>query len=522
MRRWLVGLIALAALASPAAVSPALAQGAGFQVTAQDANMVEIRFHGVPLRGVHADDSQNALSLDFQQPVESGLFERLAGQLPQWVSMSYANFDNGIIRSPRPVTFLTRSEPDGFSLRIVARGAPGVSGGPAPQPQPQPMAPPPPMRGAYGPPPSYPPQQQAYIPPAMQAGFHTYGEYQVLRNYEAQELAVRRGDPMWSYAYGRAAMQGDSGIALRNETNWFHGGDLMLNTGLDGKFSFAPGIALIGGVTWTHVEGNNVRLADGSITGTTRQDVVTGDPGFAFELGRDTELKLQAALGNGVTGGKFTLYSGSPLAYAYLAVNYHNPLLDTPAQVAWRADKDDVTAGWSQLLGWGFSGSLAGHYSQYGVHGDASVARTAGWDGNLRWQTDVYDGLLMGLAYDGHGEYRTDFDTRAGAAPTPFVPLGIRNIENHAVTANLSSMFFGGLWFDAYAGYVMDRYASDGLLAGADLHYTPAPGVDLALGIRHSAVSYIQGESGRQTTAGINLNLGLGAPPQPSWMANQL
>ena len=38
--------------------------------------------------------------------------------------MAFANFDNGIIRGPRPVTFLTRAETDGFSLRIVPRGAP--------------------------------------------------------------------------------------------------------------------------------------------------------------------------------------------------------------------------------------------------------------------------------------------------------------------------------------------------------------------------------------------------------------
>ena len=28
----------------------------------------------------------------------------------------------------------------------------------------------------------------------------------------------------------------------------------------------------------------------------------------------------------------------------------------------------------------GVWGSLAGHYTRYGVHGDADVARTAGWD----------------------------------------------------------------------------------------------------------------------------------------------
>ena len=67
---------------------------------------------------------------------------------------------------------------------------------------------------------------------------------------------------------------------------------------------------------------------------------------------------------------------------------------------------------------------------------------------------------------------------------------------------------------------MVDRFAADGLLAGMDLHYTPADGFDLALGVRQSAVSYTQGERGNQLTAGLNLTVGMGAPPQPSWMQN--
>ena len=140
------------------------------------------------------------------------------------------------------------------------------------------------------------------------------------------------------------------------------------------------------------------------------------------------------------------------------------------------------------------------------MHGDADVARTAGWDGNVRWNTPIWGGLLAGISFDGHGEYLTTNDTRAGQAPTPFVPLAIRNMENHAVTLNLSSDLGNGFWFAAYAGYVVDRFASDGL--------------DLALGVRQSAVSYTQGERGNQLTAGLNLTVGMGAPPQPSWMQN--
>jgi hypothetical protein len=114
------GLLVLGLL-MPAA--PAQAQdGPGYEVVSSGPDGLEIRFHGLAMRSVHADDDQNALAIDFLQPVDGALFDRLPGELPQWISMAYANFDNGVIRSPRPVTFLARPLGDGFSLRIMARG----------------------------------------------------------------------------------------------------------------------------------------------------------------------------------------------------------------------------------------------------------------------------------------------------------------------------------------------------------------------------------------------------------------
>jgi hypothetical protein len=511
------GFAALAVFAALVTAGPAMAQGPGFQVVSNDPNGVEIRFHGVALRGVHADDSQNALAIDFQQPVDGGMFDQLPQAAPQWIAMSYANFDNGVIRSSRPVTFLTRAENDGFSLRIVPRGGP-----PQQIAQAAPPPPPPPMRGGYTEQQIWPPPpKDAVVPPAVAAGFHTYGEYAALRAYEAEELAIRRGDPMWQLAFARAAMLSGSGIGIRNETSWYHGGDRMIATDLDAKLSFMPGMSFVGDAKWTNVHGVNTRLATGAVANTS-DNIVTGAAGFAFELGRDSELKLQGLMGNDVAGGKISLYSGTPNGFVFVDANYHQPYVATPTAVNYRADTDNATIGYTQLLVPGVWGSLAGHYTRYGVHGDADVARTAGWDANLRWDLPIWAGLLAGVSYDGHGEYVTDNDSRAGAAPTPFVPLGIRNMENHAVTVNLSGFLADGFWFAGYAGWVVDRYAADGLLAGLDLHYTPAPGVDLALGVRQSTVSYTQGERGNQLTAGLNLTLGMGAPPQPSWMQNAL
>ena len=475
-------------------------RGPGYEVISNDPSGLELHFHGVPMRSVHADDSQNALAIDFLQPVDGALFDRLHGDLPQWISMSYANFDNGVIRSPRPVTFLTRPESDGFSLRIIPRGPP---------PQQAFQAAPPQIRGSYS---DRPHQQQLYplppaAPPPQAAAFHTYGEYAQLRAYAAQELAQRRGDPMWQLAYARAAMQAGSGLGIRNKTSWYHGGDRTIATDLDLKLSFAPGMAFVGDVTYTAVTGANVRLANGAIGGIST-DIITGSGGFAFELGHDSELKLLASQGNDITGGRLSLYSGTANGFGTIDVTYHAPYLDTPTAVNYRGQTDSAKIGYVQQLMPDLWGHVAGHYTRYGVHGDADVARTAGWDAGLRWNADVWSGLLAGIAYEGHGDYLTANDSRTGAAPTPFVPLGIRDMEDHAITANMSGSLGEGFWFAAYGGWVKDRFGGDGLLAGLDLHYMPSAGMDLALGVRQSAVSYSQGERGNQLTAGLNLALG--------------
>ena len=104
-------------------VLPACAQAdPSYQVTVNGPGGVEIRFHGLTLHSVQADDNQNALALNFRRPVDGALFDRLARELPLWIATAYANFDNGVIRGNRAVNFLVRSEGDGFVLRFIPRG----------------------------------------------------------------------------------------------------------------------------------------------------------------------------------------------------------------------------------------------------------------------------------------------------------------------------------------------------------------------------------------------------------------
>ena len=166
------GLAALAVMCAGLMTSaPALAQGAS---AIRSSAMIPTAWKSASMAcrcaRVHADDNQNALSIDFQQPVDGAMFDHLPADVPQWISMAYANFDNGVIRSPRPVTFLTRAE----SRRLFA--AHRAARRPAARRWRRTCRrPPPPMRGAR----LWPVQQQLWpppqpsAPPPASAGFHS-------------------------------------------------------------------------------------------------------------------------------------------------------------------------------------------------------------------------------------------------------------------------------------------------------------------------------------------------------------
>ena len=469
-----------------------------YELVSRGNDGVELRFHNMPIRGVHADDAQNALAVDFQGQVDGGTFERLGADFPDWISLAYANYDTGVIRATRPVTFLTRAEADGFSLRIVPRAA-----GPAPAPGQ--VA----LRGQVDGPP--PPMQPPYQPaPPQGSRFDAYG---AMRNYDSLALALRRGDPMWSKAFERSSIESNSDVDFGTDYHAYHSGDRVISSQAHGRIILGSGLSLIGSVYDADTHADKVRIANGSFATNVNANKVGGAAGLALESGADTEISLEATQYNNVTGARLKAYSGDPDSWWIANITYHQALTDTPEELLNQGMKDEAVLGTAQHLDYGLWASLAGKVDNYGLHGNAHAVKTAGWDGNLHWGYD-FGGWLTGLAYDGHGEYIWDHANYNGAAPTPYIPLSIRNTETHAVTASLSSLVWGDtLWFDLYGGYVKDRYASDGAVYGAGLRWQPAAGVDLALGARHSTVSFLQGEKGAETTAGITFTLGFNSIP---------
>jgi hypothetical protein len=490
------------------AAAPALAQNyPTYEVVSRDDNGLELRFHGVPLKAVHADDSQNALAIDFQQPVDGAVFDRLAGDQPGWIAMAYANFDNGVIRATRPVTFLTRQESDGFSLKIVPRGA---------VPTPPPMQAPPPvaLRGPapenqyaqYAPPPAYgPPPPPAYGAPAA-AAFRRSDTFSGARTYYGLQLAANRADYPTQRAFDDADAVADSDLHFGTEYKHWANGDRVITSHVGGRLALGGGISLIGSLYDNDVASSRTLTTAGTAAPIAR-NVLTGDGGISLALWDGGEARFLATGGNGKVGGLIETLSTSPDGYWLAKIAYHQPYTDTPVAVGNHAVKDEAVLGVAQRLSYGFWGSLNGHYDRFGLTGLNGAVSTAGWNGNLRWTYDL-GGIMAGLSYDGHGDYITD-STALGLSA-----LGIHNMEVHAGSLSLSGSLWDGLWLDIFGGYAGDRYANQGAFEGASLRYTFAPGLDMEVGVRHSQVSFTQGELGEETAAGLRLTMGFGSPGQ--------
>ena len=446
------------------------------------------------MRDVHADDSQNALSLNFNAPVDPAMFEHLSGDVPDWIQMAYGNLDSGVIRAARPVTFLTRQEQDGFSLRMAAR----APAGPPPPPLPTPPPPPMPLRGQVDGPP--PPDDASIPPPSFGAA----------RNFYALELAVKRNDPTLTHAYDRASAEADSDIGIGGEYHHYHGGDTVIASNAHERIDVGGGLSLVGSLDDTDVQAKHVQFTNGTV-GPRDTNILSGSGGLALEVADGGEVEGRVLAGNGVIGGSLGVFADNGDGFWNAALAYHAPYMETAAAVVDKAERDQVTLGVQYHLGYGVWGGLSGFGQRYGIQGFYNDATTAGWTGDLRWTAD-FNGWLAGLAYDGKGEYvaNRQFFTTGGST---FQPLGIRNMEVHDVTASLSSNIWDNqFWFDLFGGYAIDRYANSGALYGAALRYTPTPGVDLALGVRQSAVSTVEGETGSETSAGLTFTLGFGTP----------
>ena len=232
-------------------------------------------------------------------------------------------------------------------------------------------------------------------------------------------LAVLRGDPYWERAYSRAAIQSDSEIGLGSEYHYYHSGDTVIASRAHMKITLADGVSIIGSVDDTDASADTLRQANGTFATNTHTNLLDGSLGFGWDILPDTEATLQALEGNNITGVKFTGYTGDPDSFWQVDLTYHQPDMETPATIASRALKDQLILGTGQHLGWGFWGSVAGHGDNYGVHGNSSVAKTAGWDADLRWSADLGP-VLAGLAYDGRGDYLMNNITLTGTAPTPY------------------------------------------------------------------------------------------------------
>ena len=434
----------------------------------------EFRIRGVSVRSMRADDAQNTIAFEFNGPVSDEAFSRLQDELPDWIEMAYAGYDNAVIRARRPVTFMTTAESDGFSMRIVPReGAPG--------------APPPGLRVADAPP----------RPPSSH-------EWHLVQTYFARASAERPFDAMIRGSYDAVRNGASNVLTISGEWRHSHGTTVM-SSNAHADFEVWSGVHLLGDVHDVVVNAKAVRLSS-LLIGPYNHNDLSGSAGLGIPIG-DAMATAEVLYGRSGVGGRLGLSGDFYDWRVGMRVAYHEPYTETAEAVSLRGERD-----YSAIFGAGrlFDGVWAAgeiRATRYGVHTDADVARTLGWHGGLRYDIS---GWPLSLTYDGDGEYVLSSHKYLGAPPSPFVPLSISEREVHQFGGAFSDKWDDGFWFDLYGGYAIDRYSKDGPYGGLALRFTPGPGLDIALNGRYATVADREGEQGNVLTAGLTLTYAWG------------
>jgi hypothetical protein len=481
--------IAALAAALACAGAGALAQDAppaadsALTITARSPD-AEFRIRGVSLKSVRADDAQNAVAFDFNGPVSDEAFARLQDELPDWIEMAYAGYDNAVIRAKRPVTFLTRAESDGFSLRMVPRdGGAGAA--------------PPGLRGADD------TARPAGPPPARAH------DWKLVQTYLTRAAAERPFDVALRGGYD-ALRHGDADI-VTVAGDWRHTNGTTLMTG-DAHADVAAwdGVRLLADAREVVVNAKQVRQPSLTVTPYDHNDL-SGGLGLALPL--DGVLaSAQVLYGRRGLGGRIGLDQVNDDGQLGMRLAWHEPYTDTAEAISLRGTRDySAVYAAGQILD-GLWGAGEIQATRYGVKGDDNVADTAGFHAGLRYDLD---GWPLSLTYDADGEYLLSSHKYAGGPPTPFVPLSIRNREVHQFGGSFSDRWDNAFWFDLYGGYAVDRYSNNGPYGGLALRFTPGPGFDVALNGRYSTVAERQGERGDALSAGLTLSYAWGGSGAP-------
>ncbi len=450
--------------------------------------VLELRFRGPVLRKAESDTSQNALSLSFNGAVDDSTFEALQAMLPDWIDSAYAGYDDAVIRARRPVTFQTKAETDGFSLRMVPAGQ-QVAQADIPPPPPQRMAPPQPMA------PSGTPALRRRID---ESGV---GAWQFERRLTT--TAASDGGAALRGQYDLARRHFGSSVEITEDYRRIAGATLA-SAGLRGAIAIDSGWRIVGGAAAVQARGRNVRRLDGT---TQRLDtrMLSGSLGLGFRTPNDGDLRLEALYSPAGPGGRLAYDETAEDGDWSASAEYHVPWFETAEAVAAHGVRDRLRVGGTASLGGGFWVSAAGSVSRYGVRGDDDIARTAGFAASLRYAAEIF-GASAGLAYDVQGEYVLASQKYLDASLNPFTPMDIRTREIHSATASLGIPLDDGLWFDLYGGYAYDRYGERGGFGGGAVRWLVAPGWEFAIGGAYTQVSAQQGVRGSETSAGLTLS----------------
>lgn len=505
----LATLLALGAGACAASTSGAVAENIispARQTVAvkEDTGGAQLAFHGLTASGLTPSADGMEVSIRFNEPVDDKVAREL-NRLVASVGDASTGYDSMLLRVRAPSSFELVEEPAGFALLITPRKPAAdsarfteleirrrtLSGDTTG------------ARELLIPLRTSRPDDPALLRMEASVDYADHNYWAAAEKYD-QALKLSPDD--------RAARQGLEGalnqVAPRLEagieTREIEKADSQVRGWLAAETPIARGLSLRGRVEYVELEDNAVQSADGALEPFSGTRVI-GEIGLSYDLANRwlAAMSLHASeddLGVGAAIG----YRDATSAVE-ISAGYNQPTWDYPETIVGNGTFDfmAMTATRSFEDTWFLNLGLA--LRRYALYGQDEAAITSSVEAGLRWALPLGSPTRVTLGYGFDAEYSHDFALLddGGGGFYALLPAGDRVI--HTADLRIADQLADTMFASAFAGYARDNEGTDGLVAGAELTYTPVLDLRISLNAYYSGISDRLGESGDYFHAGLTV-----------------
>lgn len=328
--------------------------------------------------------------------------------------------------------------------------------------------------------------------------------YRTAAQKYAYLLAANPGDESLQQSLRASQTEFAPRVEVGAEAGKIQKADRQFKSFVQASFDATQGMMLRGRMDYVELEDNIVQFADGT-TGPFAGERYTAQLDAIFDIATRWQGTLSAYGSEDDVGAGATLSYEDASSMVALTVAYHQPTWDYPESIVAKGTLDSARLSVSKSFAdtWYFNFAAIGR--QYNLLDETGTATSTAIEAEVRWALPLESSMKATLGYSFDGEFAENVSLRPDGFGGSYALLPLADRVVHAADLRVAGQLSTSLRASLSGGYAYDISGESGAIASAELAFSPADDLIIALNAYYSGLSDRAGETGAYSHAGVTI-----------------